>query len=346
MRTDTSVEGPYRPNFIHSFYDWLDRLPIPGWLFLVLLIPIIGLAQHAVGWTRGLLTPGQFNWALGYAGSNLTGILLPFTYVIKGAPRALDQFRPLLAVTEEEYARLKYQFVTIPSGLGTLFFLIGAAMGAISGFSAMAVAPAVDYAFPQMRLGIWIITSGVFFLFGYQVIRQLRQIGAFYAMPERLDLFNPSPLYGFSRYTATIGMILIVVIVLGALLDPTAYETPVVLFSVFASIVPLVLVVFYLPLSGAHRRLASEKEHLLQEVKGRIETILDRIDAAAFKRQDYGEIAGMRTVFSTMREKKETVEGLSTWPWRPGTFTGLLSAIFLPVVLILIREIISGLFGS
>ena len=165
-------------------------------------------------------------------------------------------------------------------------------------------------------------------------------------MPQRLDLFNPSPLYGFSRYTATIGIILILVIVLGALLDPTAYESPVVLLSVLASVGPLVLVVFYLPLSGAHRRLASEKERLLQEVNCRIETILDRIDSAAFDRQVYEQIAGMRTVFSTMREKKETIEGLSTWPWRPGTFTGLLSAIFLPVVLILIREIISRLFGS
>lgn len=346
MTTEPSLERPYPPNIIHRFYGWLDRLPVPGWLLLLLLIPTISLAQHVVAWTREFLAPGEFNWELGYSGSYLVGILLALLYGLDGAPRAVDQFRPLLAVTDEEYARLKYEFVTIPSGPGILFVVTGAILGAFNGFSDMATAPAVDYAFPQMRLGIWTLGSGFFFLFAYQIVRQLRQISAFFAMPERLDLFNPSPLYGFSRYTATIGIIAIVVVALGALLDPTAYQNPVVLFSSFALIVPLVLVVFYLPLSGAHRRLASEKEHLLQEVNARIETILDQIDSAAFERQDYGEIAGMRTVFSTMREKKETIEGLSTWPWRPGTFTGLLSAILLPVVLILIREIITRLLAA
>ena len=346
MTTDTVVERPYRPNFIHAFYAWLDRLPIPAWLFFVLLIPVVGIAQHLVAWSRGLLDPGQFSLDLGTAGMYLITAFLVFIYIQSAAPKALDQFRPLLNVAEAEYARLKYQFVTIPSAMGTLFFLIGCAMGAVSGFSDMAVAPAVDYAFPLMRLGIWIIGSGVFFMFVYQVIRQLRQISSFYAVPERLDLFNPSPLYGFSRYTATLGIIVVVLGVLGALIDPTAYESPVVLVTSFVSVIPLVLLMFYLPLSGAHRRLVAERERLIQEVSARIETILERIDLAAFEEQDYTEVAGMRTVFSTMREKKETIEGLSTWPWRPGTFTGLVSAVLLPVVLVFIREIISRLLSS
>src|SRR4030067_1393249 len=81
-------------------------------------------------------------------------------YVLKGAPKALDEYRPLLKVTEDEYTRLKYKFVTIPNGPGTLFLLIGAAMGAGAGFSDMAVAPAVDYAFPQLRIAIWMLGSG------------------------------------------------------------------------------------------------------------------------------------------------------------------------------------------
>ena len=343
MTTDTVGRRPYSPSFIHAFYSWLDRLPIPAWLLLVLLIPMVGIAQHLVAWRKGALAPGQFNFDLGTAGFWL-GIFLVGIYVLKGAPKALDEYRPLLNVTEEEYARLKYRFVTIPNGPGTLFFLIGLASGAFSGFSDMAVAPPIDYVFPQLRIGIWMIGSGGTLLFGYQVIRQLRQIGAFYAMPEQIDLFNLRPLYGFSRYSATLGIMFFASMALSTL-DPTAYKSEVVFFFSSATI-PLIFLMFYLPLSGVHRRLVAEKERLLQEANSRIASILDRIHSAAFDQQDYEGVAGMRAVYSTLKEEKETIQGLRTWPWRPGTLTGLLSALFLPIILALVREIISMFLGS
>jgi hypothetical protein len=339
-------QRPYRPNFIHAFYGWLDRLPIPDWLFIVLLFPTVGIAQHLVGWGRGLLSPGGFSYDLATAAIYLTPTLLLGVYILKGASKALDEYRPLLDVTEEEYADLKYRFVTIPSGLGALFFLVGAATGAASGFSDMAVAPAVDYAFPPMRIGIWMVGSGVTLLFAYQVTRQLRQIGAFYTMPDRIDPFNRRPLYGFSRYTATLGVLVFVVILL-TLADPTAFAAYsiaglIVYFSVF---VALTLLMFYLPLSGAHRRLASEKDRLLQEVNSHIATMVARINSAAFEQQDYQDVGGMRTVLSALREEEQAIQDLSPWPWRRGTLTGLLSALFLPVVLLLIREVITRLLG-
>ena len=342
MTTDPVRQRPYPPCFIHVFYAWLDRLPIPAWLSLALLVPIIGIAQHLVAWRKGALAPGQFNFDLGTAGYWL-GIFLIGLYVLKGAPRALDEYSPLLNVTDDEFARLKYRFVTIPNGLGTLLFLFGAAMGAGAGISDMAVAPSIDYVFPQLRIGIWMLGSGGTFLFGYQVIRQLQQIGAFYAMPERIDLFNVRPLYGFSRYTAAVGIMFFTSMALSTL-DPTAYESRVV-FSFSVALIPLILLMFYLPLSGVHRRLISERDRLLQEANSRIATILDRIHSAAFEQQAYEDVGGMRTVFSTLREEKETIHGLSTWPWRPGTLTGLLSALFLPIILALLRDVILRFLG-
>jgi hypothetical protein len=153
MPTEPGVKEPYSPNFILAFYNWLDRLPNPDWLFFVLLIPLIGLAQHLVAWNKGLLTPGEFNFDLATAGIYLGGFFLGI-YVLKGAPRALDEYRALLKISDEEYASLKYRFVSIPGAPGAFFFLIGAAMGIMMGFSDMAVAPAVDYAFPLMRMAI------------------------------------------------------------------------------------------------------------------------------------------------------------------------------------------------
>jgi hypothetical protein len=142
VTTDTVSPRPYSPSFIQAFYAALDRLPIPAWLFFVLLIPIVGITQHLVAWRKGALASGQFNFDLGTAGYYL-GTLVIGIYVLKGAPKALDEYRPLLNVTEEEYARLHYEISTIPNGLGTLIFLVGVAGGAVSGFSDMAVAPAL-----------------------------------------------------------------------------------------------------------------------------------------------------------------------------------------------------------
>jgi hypothetical protein len=54
----------------------------------------------------------------------------------------------------------------------------------------------------------------------------------------------------------------------------------------------------------------------------------------------------MRTVLSALKEERETIEGLSTWPWRPGTFTRMLSAIFLPILLWLLREVLGRFLGQ
>jgi hypothetical protein len=186
--------------------------------------------------------------------------------------------------------------------------------------------------------------SGVAFLFVYQMIRQLRQIDTFYAMSGRIDLFNPRPLYGFSRYTATLSVIMFFIIGV-SLIDPTAYAafSATALITYFVGLTLPTLLIFYLPLAGAHHQLVAEKDRLLREVTSRIETMLERLHLVALEQQDYKDVGGMRSVLSALKEEKETIEDLSTWPWRPGTFTRLLSAIFLPVVLALNREVVSRL---
>ena len=99
----TAGHRMYRPNFIHAFYNWLDRLPIADWLSIVLLFPAVGIVQHLVAWSRGMLSPGEFSYDLGTAALYLTPPLLLGIYMLKGAPKALEEYRPLLGATDEEY---------------------------------------------------------------------------------------------------------------------------------------------------------------------------------------------------------------------------------------------------
>jgi hypothetical protein len=344
MKSITLEEKPYQPNFIHAFYDWLDRLPIPSWLSLLLLFPLIGIVQHLVAYSKGMLPWGEINFDLATAGYWLIGAPLLGIYILKGSTQAWDDFLPLLNLSEQEVARLYYEYFTIPKWKGTIVMLIFGIGGGLNGLSDMAVAPAVDYAFAELRIGIWIL-GGAGVVFYYQVFRQLGIIKKLYNIAENVDIFNQQPLYRFPRYTATIGILIFLTIYLAPLmLDPTAFASQLTYMTTL-TFVPLILLMFYFPLTGMHSRLVQEKEALIREANDRIRTILNDINQAAFEKKELAGISGLISVRSVLLDEKKRIEELSTWPWRPGTFRGLLSALFLPVVLSILRDTISGLLG-
>ena len=155
----TQLENkPYKPNFVHLFIDWLDRLPLPAWVSLLILFPVVGVVQHLVAYGRGFLSPGEFNFDLGTAGYWLLSGPLLFIWAIKGSRQAWVDIQPLVSPDEaEHFARMYYEFFTVPKWGGTVALLIGGLTGLWMGFADKAVAPAVDYAFAELRLLTWVI---------------------------------------------------------------------------------------------------------------------------------------------------------------------------------------------
>jgi len=277
-------------------------------------------------------------WAVG-------GPLL-FLLALKGGRRAWEDIQPLISPNDsEKVALMYYQFFTVPKWPGTALFLLGILFGLLNGFSDMAATPAVNYAFAELRISIWVIAYGIAFVLFYQLIRQLNIIRDLYTHVARADIFNPQPLYGFPRYTA----------IFGAVLFFYVYLTPIMLgFNLLASgvtyafivfIIPFTLLIFYLPLAGMHNRLVEEKEALRAEVGNRIRIILRDIHRAAFDKKDFEDMNSMIAVHAVLLKEKETIEDLSAWPWRPATLTGLVSAILLPIVLSLVQDVIYGWLG-
>jgi hypothetical protein len=135
--------------------------------------------------------------------------------------------------------------------------------------------------------------------------------------------------------------------VLGLAIFLMAFITPLIinpesLQSDFIIVQTLVLAgiscaIFYISLAGVNQRLIAEKDRLLKRVNGHIKTILDRIHQA-FEAEDYRETKGLRDTLISLKEEKEMIEAVPTWPWRPSTFRGFVSAIGLPVIIWLIQE--------
>ncbi len=337
---------PYKPNFVHSFFDWLDRLPLPAWVSMLILFPVVGLVQHLVAYGRGFLSPGEFNFDLATAGYWLLQGPLFFIWAMKGGRQAWIDIQPLVSPDESEhFARMYYEFYTVPKWPGTVSFIIGGLVGLWNGLADRAVAPAVDYAFVELRLSIWVIGTALGVLTFYQLIRQLNIIRNLYTRVAKVDIFNPQPIYGFPRYTATFGVALFFYLYLAPLmLDPTAFASG-VSYGTTALLIPLILVMFFLPLAGMHNRLVNEKEALKAEVGNRIRMILRDIHRAAINEKDFANTNAMIAVHTVLLKEKQAIDDLSTWPWRQSTLNGLISAILLPIVLSILRDVISGWIG-
>lgn len=344
MNSAENLTRPYKPCFIHVLNAWIDRFPGSEWLLYLTILIIVGIVQHGVAWSKGALSLGEFNFYLSFSAIWVVQVLYLARFSEYGAGAVLDDYRPNLNVTDEQFSQLRYSFTTIPSRSGTFLFIVGFGIGILLGQTGRSINPEINYVFPFLAYFIWAITLGIGVPLIYQMIRQLRSVRDFYAMTEKIDLFDLSPIYGFSKFTATAAIWMVILIFITPfLLTREFFETT--LLSVQNLIFAIViLAMFYLPLSDVNKRLASEKSRLLKEVDARIEIMRERIHTA-FEKEDYREIGDKRNLLLALREEKVDMEAISTWPWQRSTITALISALVLPIVLIILQQIITNILG-
>src|SRR5262249_8377711 len=103
---------PYTPSWFDRFTDWVDRLSIPTAAFYVLLTAIL-LALHLVLRWEGALN-SVYAFPLMHTASAVY-ILVLMHYLDNVAARALERFRPLLSISDEDYERLRFRLTTLPS---------------------------------------------------------------------------------------------------------------------------------------------------------------------------------------------------------------------------------------
>jgi hypothetical protein len=71
-------------------------------------------------------------------------------------------------------------------------------------------------------------------------------------------------------------------------------------------------------------------------IKAASALVHERID-----RQEFEGMAELREAIDALLREREFIRSIRTWPWRPSTLTGLLSAVVLPAVAGLLIEIAS-----
>jgi hypothetical protein len=345
---DTNTEmrtkaPPYKPSWIDRFNNWVEKLPIHAWIFYVLFGVVLIVIQFLFLWLEGGQQDGELLPVIIFNGL-ITPFVLALIHLLDNqAVTALNSMRPVLDTTESGFDQYEYKLSTMPSSLTLvagltmlLFFIL---------LEQLWIVP-LRYAaleqLPIFNVVYFIIDKSSAFLFGvfiYHTIRQLRIVNAINSSHIRVNLFNLGPLQAFSRLTASTAVGLVVGVYGWMLINPDLLTDPVTMgFTVINTI--LAVSVFVWPLFGVHRRMEIEKGRALQEIDLRFEAVFSKFNQL-FLDDDSSVIERLNGTIASLTIQHNRISAIPTWPWRPETARFVLTAIALPLVLMIIQFFIA-----
>ena len=342
---DEFLTMTYQPSWVHRFFMWVNRLPFPAWVFYFLILFTGGAIQHLYAWRKGILEVGQFNVFLALSGIWLVEQLYFFGHLNPPIARqALNEIRPLLDLDDEEFKLLAYEFMMAPASPPLIMPILGFLFGLVFAVAVRPFSPDVNYAFPEFLFLSWGLTHTMTFISVYAIIRQLGKVKEVIAQITRVDLYNLNSLYGLSRLTASIGIAIIVIAFLTSfILVPQHVESTLhVVF--YLSFLILALTVFVQPLTEINRRLRDEKKRLLKNLNTQIEDAFEKV-RADIQSNKLEYIQSQSIAIDIMLKEKALLETIPTWPWAPSTFRGFLAAVFLPIFLWLVQQLLGRFMG-
>jgi hypothetical protein len=341
----TAAQRPYPPSWVDRLTAWVERLPLPWWLFYVLLAGVLsGLVALGL-WRAGVDTTVGFHPMQVWLPS-LAAYLLGLTHALdRAAASAMRRFRPAFRGGDEEFAAAVYRLTTLPARptliITAVCTLITIPVGRYE--MSMIQTGGLELA-PTVFLGVLALLYLLSYPFFYHIIRQLREIHRLHRDWAAVRLSNVRPMYALSRVTslAAIGVVLNNYGWFLAQPGPDV-RNPVMIYEGLFSL-SVVLPVFIWPLWSAHRLLAEAKERGLARVAGRKEAarrqLHEAVDAGRLDQVD-----PLNKVLGALETENAELHKVPTWPWAPGTLRGLLGTVLLPIVLWLIQRLLGSLLG-
>jgi hypothetical protein len=340
---------PYPPSWVNHLTGWVARRQWSSWYCYLGLWLILVVVQIAVLWIEGAYPVGTIFPAQLFIPTMIALFLGMIQFLDSRAEAALMTLRPALTANEEAYNQLRYQLTTLPA-VPTLLASIAVIcivflLGLITGRTESSIEALAGSATAQgLLLAVYWIGWWVLGAFLHHTIHQLRVINRIYSRHTRVHLFSMSPLYAFSGVTALTAAILALSAYGWTALNPDNLTDPVSVAVVFL-ITALALAVFAWPLLGTRRLLAKEKAQWLDQVSLRVEAVFaeihQRIDAG-----ELDEVEELTKVISVLESQRDTLKGISTWPWQPETLRFLMTALLLPLLLWIVQYVLQKVLGS
>ena len=337
--TDNDKERPYKPSWIDNFNDWIESLPLPAWIFHVVLGMVLILIQIPFLWFEGGLRGEELLPIIIFNGFAVPYLLGLMQFLDNQAVADLNSMRPLLDTSEQEFVRYEYKLSNMPF-LAPL--ITGLTMLVLVFLLEFSLTQPIRYAaleqLPVFTIVFQIVDKSSAFLFGviiYHTIRQLRLVNSINSNHVCIDLFRLRPLQAFSRLTASTAVALVIFVYLFMLINPDLFADPVILGIIVAMTI-LTVSIFVWPLWGVHRLMVIEKERMLHEIDLRFEDVFSEFNQHLHER-DYAETEMLKGTITSLEIQHKRISTIPTWPWSSETARIALTAIALPLVLMIIQ---------
>jgi hypothetical protein len=180
-------------------------------------------------------------------------------------------------------------------------------------------------------------------VFLYHTVRQLRLVSRINLNHLRINLFHLGPLQAFSRLTATTAVGIMAFVYLWMFINPELLADPVnlglaALFMIFA------VSLFVWPLYGVHRLMVIEKERALQDLDERFEEAFSEFNQG-FQEENNAAIIKLNGTISSLDIQHRRMESIPTWPWSSETARFVVTAIALPLLLMVIGFLVEKAIG-
>jgi len=337
---------PYAPSFLDRFMNSVERLPVPYWVTYLVLFVLQSTLVHVLAWFDGWLPAYKLDALLLLFPAWQWVPLAIMTYLDLVSVQALSIFGPLLDVDESEGKKLAYEFSTMPARGAIL-------SGAVWAIIYVIITIVFFDAYGTLGIGPWLTAVLVFegliaYMTGsaiyYYSLRLLYLVNRTVKKIRRFNVFRPDPVYAFARVTSLVGVSWMIMLTITLLLFPTPFVEGMVLALLILQ-VGLGVAAFVLPLWFVHRRLESEKLRLLEEFHRQVEQTTGRLHRC-LDEDDMVPVTQLKDAMLGLSAEREILNALPTWPWRPGTLAGFLSATLLPILLFVLQVAIGRLLGK
>jgi hypothetical protein len=342
MTAESNGEA-FKPSWIDRFIHWVEKLPLRPWIFYLVLGIVLILVQLLFLWLdSGLYAEELLPVILPVIIFNALAVpyLLALIQLLdKQALNALKVMKPVLDMTDQEFEQYAYKLSTMPV-LAPL--VVGLVMMAIVILTPLVAIEPVRYAALEQlsvfRAVFRVVDISSAFLFGvvlYHTIRQLRLVNEINSKHVGIDLFHLKPVQAFSRLTASTALGMVVFFYGWMVINPELLTDPVIIgYALLFTI--LAVLVFVWPLWGVHRRMETEKEGALHEIDLRFEALFAEFNQLVAS-GDYAAAEKLNGTIMSLEVQYRRISAIPTWPWRSETARVVLTAIALPLMLMIVQ---------
>jgi hypothetical protein len=249
----------------------------------------------------------------------------------------------VLAVSDDEFLRLRYALTTLPArttrivtSVAIAVFLLNALL--LPGSIIWQFGSSLDAAL--IAIGpVGLFTVAVVAVSTVQAIHQLRMVERIYDLVGEIALLRAKPLYAFSHLTARTGVSFLLLTYYVAAVRPDLVSSSPALEALLVAMVPTAVACFVLPLRGMHRRLAAEKDRALAQVASRFEAVFVRLHERV-DQEILADADKLNMQITSLSAERELLARVSTWPWEPATLTGFVTTLLLPALLWGIQRVV------